>query len=94
MCRFAPCCTRLAALIAFLALLSIPDTSARAQVPGDQAGVFASGSVSYIFRICSTCPEPTGLLDSGSDGGFGSFGQSWAGSVWAAMAKGASRRGH
>lgn len=48
--------------------------AAVAQTPGDQAGVFANGSVSYLFRICSTCPQPTGVLDSQSAGGFGSTG--------------------
>ena len=41
---------------------------------GDRAGVFATGSVSYLFRICSTCPQPTGVLDSQSAGGRGSIG--------------------
>lgn len=47
---------------------------AQAATPGDQTGVFASGSVSYLFRICSTCPQPTGVLDADSDGAFGSLG--------------------
>ena len=55
-------------------LLMVPGVAAHAATPGDQAGVFVFGSVSYLFRICSTCPEPTGGLDSGSDGAFGSFG--------------------
>lgn len=56
-------------------------TAARAE--GEQAGVFASGSVRYLFRICSTCPEPTGVLDSGSDGRLGSNGPAIVGGLGA-----------
>ena len=52
----------------------VPAAGARAQTPGDQAGVFANGSVRYLFRICSTCPQPTGVLDFQSSGGLGSSG--------------------
>lgn len=55
------------------ALLS-PVFAANAQTPGDQAGAFASGSVRYLFRVCSTCPSPTGVLDSQSSGALGSSG--------------------
>jgi hypothetical protein len=81
--RSAPCRARLVVPVAFLAFLLLPGTLARAQTPGDQAGVFASGSVSYIFRICSTCPEPTGVLESQSDGAFGSFGPAIVGGLGA-----------
>lgn len=72
------CSSRLTIVGALAIFLStfvlLPGSPARAATPGDQAGVFASGSVRYLFRICSTCPEPTGTLDSQSDGAFGSLG--------------------
>ena len=79
--RFVPCRARLAVPVAFLALLLMLDTPARAQSPGDQAGVFAFGSVSYFFRTCSTCPVPTDTLASQSDGSFGSFGPAIVGGL-------------
>jgi hypothetical protein len=62
------------ACLLFVLGVMVPGVPAHAATPGDQAGVFVFGSVSYLFRICSTCPQPTGVLDSGNDGGFGSFG--------------------
>jgi hypothetical protein len=74
--RLFACCARRFSVfgLSIAIVLLAPNAVTRAATPGDQTGVFSSGSVTYLFRICSTCPQPTGVLDSGSSGGFGSFG--------------------
>ena len=74
-CFFRPISGRARAFaVVFSAFLLSSGAASQAATPGDQAGVFTSGSVRYLFRICSTCPQPTGVLDSQSDGAFGSLG--------------------
>jgi len=71
-CFFSPISSRTRAFaVALSAFLLLSGAACQAATTGDQAGVFTSGSVSYLFRICSTCPQPTGVLDSQSDGAFG-----------------------
>jgi len=60
--------------VGLFALMLVPGIAARAQTPGDQAGVFAVGSVTSLFHSCDTCPEPREILAAQSTGGFGSHG--------------------
>jgi hypothetical protein len=43
-------------------------------VPGDQAGVFADGSITSRFFICTTCTPVSELLEQQEAGGFGNNG--------------------
>ena len=79
--------------VALFTLMLVPGIAARAQTPGDQAGVFAFGSVNYLFRICSTCPSPPVSWTPGPMAVSAASGrQSSVALVFAAKVKGVSLR--
>jgi hypothetical protein len=49
-------------------------SAAPAFAAGELSGVFANGSISYLFDICSTCDKPSDVLFQDAAGGVGSTG--------------------
>jgi hypothetical protein len=59
---------------ALLCLFLASSSGVRAATPGDQAGVFADGSIRSLFLICSTCTPASETDDQQHAGGFGNNG--------------------
>jgi hypothetical protein len=55
-------------------LLLTPGAANAVLIPGDQAGVFAEGSIRSRFLICTTCSPVADLLDEQEAGSFGNNG--------------------